>query len=82
MAALTTTTKAPEKVILFETGQSSWVFSSLASLGGLKVHKSVKFASDCGTGVPPVGREDLTWSWPRRSCHEDPSGRPMTGLAA
>jgi len=25
-----------------------------------------------GTGVPPVGSDDLTWAWPRRPCHEDP----------
>ena len=34
-----------------------------------------------GTGVPPVpnrGKWALTWSWPRRPCHEDPSDPRMT----
>src|SRR5207247_2479326 len=30
-------------------------------------------------GRPARGSGDLTWSWPRRPCHEDPSGPRMTG---
>ena len=34
----------------------------LVPLGRCKVHETLKFASGRGTGVPPVGSEDLVWS--------------------